>query len=108
MEPITILSIFLIFLCFYIPLSLVRKAQKRLAEKECMICHELTRGRTKVKGSLFIEILLWCFFIVPGLIYSIWRMTSTNVICSHCGSEYLKQLDKKDLAYIKKCRKKAA
>jgi hypothetical protein len=29
-----------------------------------------------IKGSLLIEIILQTFFIIPGLIYSIWRLAS--------------------------------
>lgn len=52
-----------------------------------MICQNCgTRGepKTVVKGSLAIEIILWLCFIIPGLIYSVWRMTSTQPVCPSC------------------------
>ena len=36
------------------------------------------RGRNKR------EILLWICFIVPGLLYTIWRNTSTILACPRC------------------------
>jgi hypothetical protein len=31
-------------------------------------------------------LLLWICFIVPGLIYSVWRLTTTAKVCSKCKS----------------------
>ena len=47
-----------------------------------------TRGvpATKTKGSIFIEIILWLCLIIPGLIYSIWRLTTRYKACPACGS----------------------
>ena len=42
--------------------------------------------KKRVKGSLFTEIVLWCFFLVPGLIYTIWRQSTKAWICRKCGS----------------------
>lgn len=37
------------------------------------------------KGNLLIEIILWLCFIVPGLIYSIWRLSNRTGACPACG-----------------------
>ena len=37
------------------------------------------------KGSISIELILWLCFIVPGLIYSIWRVSSRYYGCPECG-----------------------
>ncbi|MCB2107350.1 MAG: hypothetical protein KDE14_06590 [Rhodobacteraceae bacterium] len=43
--------------------------------------------RRHVQGSFFIELILWLCFIVPGLIYSIWRRTGLKKYhCAECGS----------------------
>lgn len=56
----------------------------------CTICHTADKPKTKVKGSIFIEIILWLFLIVPGLVYSVWRHTGGTVkVCRHCGAETL-------------------
>jgi len=43
-------------------------------------------------GSGWIEVVLWLCYIVPGLIYSIWRRGKKNVTCSACASRDLIQV----------------
>ena len=43
-------------------------------------------GKTVTRGSIWIEIILWLCLIVPGLIYSIWRLTTRRQVCSACGA----------------------
>lgn len=56
---------------------------------KCGSCKYQGKGKSVVKGSIFIEIILWFFFLVPGLIYSIWRLTSKFYVCPKCGSNYV-------------------
>ena len=35
------------------------------------------------------EIILWILFIIPGLIYSLWRLSSRGDVCSQCGQANL-------------------
>lgn len=42
------------------------------------------RPVTITKGSFWIEIVLWFFFLVPGLIYTIWRLTTRYHACPAC------------------------
>ena len=35
------------------------------------------------------EIVLWCLLILPGLIYSLWRVTTRSDVCRACGSSEL-------------------
>lgn len=37
------------------------------------------------RGSIGIEIVLWLLFIVPGLIYSLWRLSTRTPGCPTCG-----------------------
>lgn len=60
-----------------------------MATMVCTTCHTVGRTSTKTQGSFLIEIILWCFFLVPGIIYSIWRITSTQKVCGACGSPQL-------------------
>lgn len=55
----------------------------------CKDCGFVGTGTTITKGSIFIELVLWCFLIVPGLIYSIWRHTTRHKGCPKCGSAHL-------------------
>ena len=53
----------------------------------CRSCRSSMTPKMKTSGSILIEIILWLFLIVPGLIYSIWRLTTRRPSCSVCGSD---------------------
>lgn len=55
----------------------------------CTSCGHEGRGRTRTRGSLLIEIVLWLCFLIPGLIYSIWRQSSKHKVCASCGASSL-------------------
>jgi hypothetical protein len=40
----------------------------------------------KTKGSILIEITFWLCFLIPGLIYSLWRETTKYKACPACGN----------------------
>ena len=52
----------------------------------CTVCGNIGNPKKVVKGSFLIEIILWLFFILPGIIYSIWRLSTKSKACSKCGS----------------------
>jgi TRAP-type mannitol/chloroaromatic compound transport system permease small subunit len=52
-----------------------------MADLICPNCGELGKLKSKTKGNIWIEILLWCCFLIPGLLYSIWRLTSKQTVC---------------------------
>lgn len=52
----------------------------------CTMCGHVGRPKTITRGSFFIEIVLWLFFIIPGLIYTIWRLTTKGKTCPTCGN----------------------
>lgn len=52
----------------------------------CPNCGIRGEAKTITKGSTLIELLLWLCFIVPGLIYSIWRLSSRGKGCPSCGN----------------------
>jgi hypothetical protein len=37
-------------------------------------------------GSILIELVLWCCFLLPGLIYSLWRLSRRRDACPTCKS----------------------
>ncbi len=41
------------------------------------------------KGSGLIEVILYIFMIVPGLIYSVWRRSGNTKLCPKCSSSAL-------------------
>ena len=56
----------------------------------CASCCQMVAARKGVKGTVWIEIILWLCFLLPGIIYSIWRATGRPMICSMCkGTELL-------------------
>ena len=52
----------------------------------CTICGYQGKPKLKTKGSIGVELVLWLFLIVPGMIYSVWRHTSPYKGCLTCGS----------------------
>jgi hypothetical protein len=55
----------------------------------CATCGCRTAGQSVNKGSALIELILWCCFLVPGLLYTVWRRTSAPRICHACGAKTL-------------------
>lgn len=50
----------------------------------CANCGYQGSPATVTKGSFLIEVILWLCFLIPGLIYSIWRLTSRYDACPKC------------------------
>ena len=57
-----------------------------MAKKEmiCSTCGHVGKPKRITKGNFLIEVILWLAFIVPGVIYSIWRMTTKYDACPSC------------------------
>lgn len=49
----------------------------------CPNCGYIGKGQRK--GALILELALWICFLVPGIIYSVWRYTGKTNICKSCG-----------------------
>jgi len=74
-------------IAFVIVLLFIEKKKKikiKIIEYICANCGYKGRPKTLTKGSFSIEIVLWLFFIIPGLIYSLWRLTSRYKACPKC------------------------
>lgn len=54
-------------------------------QRICTHCFMVENGTTP--KSLCIEIILWCAFIIPGLVYSIWQLKKNGVRCRACGED---------------------
>ena len=56
-----------------------------------MVCTQCgcTGTESHTKGSFLIELVLWLFMCLPGLIYSIWRLTTRGQVCSACKCDRL-------------------
>jgi DNA-directed RNA polymerase subunit RPC12/RpoP len=56
----------------------------------CTTCGAQTdMPQSKSSGSFVIEILLWLAFVIPGLLYSLWRQSTRRKVCPACGSATL-------------------
>jgi hypothetical protein len=49
----------------------------------CPSCHYVGESAAIAKGSRKIEITLWCCFILPGMLYTMWRQ-SRDGQCQGC------------------------
>ena len=59
----------------------------------CPNCGSIGKPKSVTRGSIFIEIILWLAFLIPGLIYSIWRLTTRHKACPQCLSSHPIPLD---------------
>lgn len=50
----------------------------------CTSCGTLGKPKRHVPGSILIEIVAWCFFLLPGLCYSLWRHAASQKVCPSC------------------------
>lgn len=59
----------------------------------CSQCGHVGNSKTAIKGNGAIEIVLWLCFLIPGIIYSIWRSSSRHKVCPSCRSSNLIPVD---------------
>ncbi len=52
----------------------------------CRACWLIATPKDATKGSFFIEIALWCLFIIPGIVYSVWKYITKEKVCPVCSS----------------------
>lgn len=64
-----------------------------MAEQVCKECGYIGKPKRMTKGSFFIELVLWICFLIPGLIYSLWRLTTRFNVCRKCGHKVLIPVD---------------
>lgn len=57
--------------------------------KFCTTCGHEGPAKTVARGSMAVEVILWLCFFVPGLVYSVWRLSSKYKACSNCGAQSL-------------------
>jgi hypothetical protein len=59
----------------------------------CTRCGHQGNPTSETPGSFILEVFLWLMFIVPGVIYSLWRLSKRRKVCRSCGSPELVPLD---------------
>ena len=60
--------------------------QRNPGRNICTQCGTVGNPKMVPPGSLLVEIGLWICFLVPGLIYSLWRVGSKRPTCRRCGA----------------------
>lgn len=53
----------------------------------CTVCGYKGGQKRDTPGSFIVEIVLWFFFIIPGVIYTLWRLSSKRYVCPSCGNQ---------------------
>lgn len=78
----------------------------------CTTCGFVGKPKNVTKGSFMIELILWLAFLIPGIIYSIWRTQNRQQTCPVCknttmipvttptGQHMLKQQEEKGIAPV--------
>ena len=59
----------------------------------CSTCGTIGQPVTTTPGSFVMELFLWLLMILPGLIYSIWRLSNKKTGCARCGGTALIPMD---------------
>src|ERR1700688_1813884 len=50
----------------------------------CPNCGAVDYPVLRKSGSTLVEVLLWLFLLVPGVVYSVWRASSKRLVCPKC------------------------
>lgn len=54
----------------------------------CTVCGRIGSEIKQQQGSCLIELVLYLFFILPGIIYSVWRFGSRDRrVCKYCNGK---------------------
>lgn len=61
-----------------------KKSNLRNADYVCRNCGTRAKPKIVTRGSVWIELILWLAMIIPGVIYSIWRITTRDIACPEC------------------------
>lgn len=59
----------------------------------CTTCGHHGPTTQHTRGTILIELVLWLLFLVPGLIYSLWRLSTRRNVCTACGGATLVPAD---------------
>lgn len=59
----------------------------------CTRCGTIGFPKRHTPGSFAVELILFLFFIVPGLIYGAWRLTARKWVCAACTADALVPID---------------
>jgi hypothetical protein len=78
--------VFLVVVGIILAVLIAFDRMREWPEQICTRCYQVSEAKPKVQGSFLIEVILWLAFIIPGIIYSVWRMTTKRIVCPACNS----------------------
>lgn len=58
----------------------------------CTICGYEGTGKRQLRGSSYVERLLWTVLVIPGPFYTLWRHTGRSPQCPNCAAPTLVKL----------------
>ncbi len=79
---IAVVMILAALVALFVARAAMQEAGK--VEMYCSHCGITGVPKTVTKGSTVVEVMLWFAGLLPGLIYSIWRLNSHHVACPSC------------------------
>ena len=91
-----ILDVGLILAVPYLAYRIFKGAQHWATRRDpyvCLHCGHEGAPRVVYDGLLVVEVVLWLFLIIPGLVYSLWRQGTRRKICAVCGWKRLVRPD---------------
>ena len=68
-----------------VAIFILQEKLKSLPVISCPNCKYSGPAQQITKGSMLIEIILYFLLIIPGLIYSSWRLSSRHLACPKCN-----------------------
>lgn len=89
METLVMIALSALFL-IGIPWGLFRLlVPKAGPPMVCTQCGHHGPAKSHTRGTMALELALWLMFILPGIIYSLWRLSTRANVCASCGSAAL-------------------
>ena len=94
MSSFSLLHWVILALTLLLSAALVRGLWRMLfpgkgADMVCATCGHMGPTKSHTRGTIVIEIILWLMFLIPGLIYSVWRLSTRRRVCAACGGATL-------------------
>ena len=75
------------------PVKYMPEPPRPLPPQYCTACGATGAPIVRMKGSDGAFLLLIFFFLLPGIIYAIWRNSTRQIVCSRCGHASMIPLD---------------
>jgi hypothetical protein len=74
-----------------------------MSQHICTVCGYEGRGKKQLRGSRFMEVLIWTSLVIPGPLYSIWRRSGVVERCPNCERGHMVS-PRSDAGYLAKKR----